>query len=44
MADLRSRDAIVVLTSADDGMPMAKALVNAAIPGEHPGLEFELVR
>jgi CubicO group peptidase (beta-lactamase class C family) len=44
MADLRSRDAIVVLTSADDGMPVAKTLVNAAIPGEHPGLELELVR
>lgn len=44
LADLRSRDAVVVLTSSEKGMPLAKALVSAAMPGEHPALDFDLVR
>ena len=44
MADLQSRDAIVVLTASDQGMAVAKRLVNAEIPGEHPALELDLVR
>lgn len=44
LADLRSRDAIVVLTSSDKGMAVAKELVSSAIPGDHPCLRLELVR
>jgi CubicO group peptidase (beta-lactamase class C family) len=44
LADLRSRDAVVVLTSSEKGMPLAKTLVSAAIPGEHPALDLDLVR
>lgn len=44
MADLQSRDAIVVLTASDQGMAAAKRLVNAELPGGHPALELDLVR
>jgi len=44
LVDLRSRNAIVALTASDKGMPLAKTLVNAAIPGEHPALSLDSVR
>ncbi|WP_186294230.1 serine hydrolase domain-containing protein [Bradyrhizobium guangdongense] len=44
MADLQSRDAVVVLTSSESGMPLAKALLNSVMPGDHPGLALDLVR
>lgn len=44
MADLRSRDAVVVLTSSEAGMPLAKAILNSVLPGDHPGLDLDLVR
>lgn len=44
MADLQSRDAVVVLTSSEAGMPLAKAILNSVLPGDHPGLALDLVR
>ncbi|MDL5032579.1 serine hydrolase domain-containing protein [Pelomonas sp. APW6] len=44
MADLGSRDAAVVLTASEDGMPQAKALVREHVPGRHPALDFSLVQ
>jgi hypothetical protein len=44
LADLHSRDAIVVLTASENGMEAAKMLVKTAIPDEHPGLDMDLVR
>jgi len=43
MASLRSRDAIVVFTNSERGMPVAKAVVQARLPGEHGALKFEMV-
>lgn len=44
MADLGSKNAVVVLTAAEDGMPRAKALVRQGLPGRHPALDFDLVQ
>lgn len=44
LADLESRDGVVVLTSSQAGMPAAKAIVKAALPGEHPALDFDAVQ
>jgi CubicO group peptidase (beta-lactamase class C family) len=44
MASLQSRDAIAVFTNSESGMPLAKAIVRAAMPGDHPGLDLDLVR
>lgn len=44
MADLKTHDAIVVLTSSEQGMAAAKTLVEAQIPGEHPGLSLGSVQ
>jgi len=44
MADLNTKDAIVVLTATEEGMPLAKSRVRAALPGPHPGLDLPLVR
>jgi CubicO group peptidase (beta-lactamase class C family) len=44
MANLQSRDAIVVLTSSDAGMPLAKTLLSSVMLGDHPALELDLVR
>lgn len=44
MADVESRDAVVVLAATETGMPLAKSRVQQALPGRHPGLEFHLVR
>jgi CubicO group peptidase (beta-lactamase class C family) len=44
LADLRSHNAIVVLTSSENGMSAAKKLVTTAMPAEHPGLDFDMVQ
>jgi CubicO group peptidase (beta-lactamase class C family) len=44
MANLGSRDAVVVLTASENGMKLAKAVVNAVIPGDHPAFDLDLVR
>ena len=44
MADLGSRDAVVVLTASEEGMPRAKALVRQRLPGRHPALDLGLVQ
>ncbi|MCP3382240.1 beta-lactamase family protein [Bradyrhizobium sp. CCGUVB4N] len=44
MANLQSRDAIVVLTSSDAGMPLAKTILGSVMPGDHPALALDLVR
>jgi CubicO group peptidase (beta-lactamase class C family) len=44
MADLKSQSAVVVLTASDSGMPQAKRIVHRLLPGNHPALDFGLVR
>jgi len=44
MADLDTKDAIVVLTATEEGMPLAKSRVRATLPGPHPALDLPLVR
>ncbi len=43
MADPVSRHAVVVFTSSEEGMAVAKQLVRAEMPAEHPGLDFAMV-
>ncbi len=43
MADLNSKDAVVVLAARENGMPQAKAIVRRVLPGAHPALELKLV-
>ncbi|SCB39065.1 serine hydrolase domain-containing protein [Rhizobium hainanense] len=43
LADLQSRDAIIVLTSSEKGMRAAKTLVKTEIHGEHPALDISLI-
>lgn len=43
MASLQSRDGIAVFTNSDAGMPVAKALVRAGLPGEHGALRFAML-
>lgn len=43
MLSLTSRDGVVVFTNSDEGMPVAKALIQAALPGAHEALRFGLV-
>jgi CubicO group peptidase (beta-lactamase class C family) len=44
MADLETKDAVVVLTATESGMPLAKERVREALPGPHPGFELGLVQ
>lgn len=43
MASLQSRDGLAVFTNSDAGMPVAKALVRAGLPGEHGALRFAML-
>jgi CubicO group peptidase (beta-lactamase class C family) len=43
MASLQSGNGIVVFTNDDGGMPVAKELVQAALPGEHGALRFAML-
>lgn len=44
MADLNTRNAVVVLTASEDGMGEAMAIAREYLPGTHPALELALVR
>ena len=44
MADLKSKEAVVVLTATESGMPQAKTIVQRFLPGAHPGLGLNLVQ
>ncbi|MBL8346837.1 MAG: beta-lactamase family protein [Rubrivivax sp.] len=44
MADLASKDAVVVLAATEGGMPLAKSAVRQVLPGSHPGLDLHLVQ
>jgi CubicO group peptidase (beta-lactamase class C family) len=44
MADLKSKNAAVVLTASENGMPQAKAIVQRLLPGTHPAFALNLVR
>lgn len=43
MVSLSSHDGIVVFTNSDEGMPLAKALVQSALPDAHGAFKFGLV-
>lgn len=43
MANLQSKNAVVILTATEAGMPQAKAIVRRVLPGAHPGLDLSLV-
>lgn len=44
MADLISKDAVVVLAATENGMSLAKDELRKVLPGPHPGLDFGLVQ
>lgn len=44
LADLQSKNGVVVLTSSQNGMPAAKSIANATIPGKHPALDLDAVQ
>jgi Beta-lactamase len=44
MADLKSKNAVVVLTARENGMPQAKAIVQRLMPGAHPGFSLNLAQ
>jgi len=44
LADLASRNGVVVLTASQTGMSAAKAIVGATIPGSHPALDLDAVQ
>jgi CubicO group peptidase (beta-lactamase class C family) len=44
MASVDARRGLVVLTNSENGMPVAKSLVQAALPGEHGALRFEMLQ
>jgi CubicO group peptidase (beta-lactamase class C family) len=43
MASLQSLDGIAVFTNSDAGMPTAKSIVRAGLPGEHGALSFAML-
>ena len=43
MASLQSGNGIVVFTNDDRGMPVARSLVQAGLPGEHGALRFAML-
>lgn len=44
MADLKSKNAVVVLTASERGMHQAKVIIQRHMPGAHPAFDLNLVQ